>query len=95
MEYKIENGYLFINRNTGKNWLLGRAKGDVAIKLSEISGMNLFADYLVIYAEGFHSPDGGTLGNIAALKRLPTVFVGKVDVLQKLYNEIIENTANL
>lgn len=95
MEYSIERGYLFINRNTGKNLLLGRAKGNVAIKLSKITGINLFSDYLIIYAEGFYSPDGGTIVNAGMLKKLPTVFVGKQNELHQLYNDILDNTMNL
>lgn len=106
MEFNLKSGTdviigekgIEIIRTSGKSAFkalaMGRTMGKTFIKLSSISGVVAFADYLMIFAHGFSSPRDFKASSIPDVKEFPNCIVGKEEELAVIYNEIkkiIEN----
>jgi len=65
----------------------------MTIKVSSITGVITYADYLLICASGLPSPSDFKITSIAEIKQYPNCIVAKENELQDLYeylNQIIK-----
>ena len=88
----VEENKVSILRNNGKSAVkglfAGRAMGQMVIKLSSISGMIQYADYMLICASGLPTPTDFKISNIGDIKQYPNCIVGKEAELQEVYDYI-------
>lgn len=85
----ITEKFVEISRDEDSNSnLSGRAKGDVLIKLSSITGLIQYKNYMLICAEGFPFPKEFASHNIIGVKQLPNCLVGDIEILDSLYSEL-------
>ena len=88
----VENNKITILRNDAKSamkgLLAGRTMGQMVIKLSSISGMIQYADYLLICASGLPTPNEFKISNVADIKQYPNCIVGKENELKEVYDYI-------
>lgn len=81
-----------IIRTSGKSAMkglfAGRVMGYLSIKLSAISGVQFFGDYLIIYASGLPSADSFKISNIAEIKEFPNCIVAKSEELVPVYQAL-------
>ena len=86
---EITDTKLNILRTDGKSALkglfAGRTMGQMTIKLSSISGIIQYADYLLICASGLPTPKDFKVSNIGDIKQYPNCIVGKENELQEIY----------
>lgn len=68
-----------------KGLLAGRTMGQMSIKLSAITGVIQYADYLLICASGLPAPNDFKISNIGDVKQYPNCIVGKEDELKEIY----------
>ncbi|MBC3901566.1 hypothetical protein GH811_18360 [Acetobacterium malicum] len=85
---------LEINRSDGKSaaksLFAGRASGLLTIKLNSITGVQAYADYLIIYGSGLPAPSDFKVSSIAEIKQYPNCIVAKGAELKNLYDHLIE-----
>lgn len=90
----IDDKGIEIIRTNGKSAFkalaLGRTMGNTYMKISSVSGAVVFADYLMIFASGFSSPNDFKISNIGDVKEFPNCIVGKKNELIPIYEEIIK-----
>ena len=93
----ITDTKMTIQRTDGKSAMkglfAGRALGQMIIKVSSITGVITYADYLLICASGLPSPSDFKITSIAEIKQYPNCIVAKENELQDLYeylNQIIK-----
>lgn len=88
----VENTKITILRNDGKSAMkglfVGRAMGQMVIRLSSVSGMIQYADYMLICASGLPTPNEFKISNIADIKQYPNCIVGKENELKEVYDYI-------
>lgn len=88
----VENTKITILRNDGKSAMkglfAGRAMGQMVIRLSSVSGMIQYADYMLICASGLPTPNEFKISNIADIKQYPNCIVGKENELKEVYDYI-------
>lgn len=88
----VENTKITILRNDGKSAMkglfAGRAMGQMVIRLSSVSGMIQYADYMLICASGRPTPNEFKISNIADIKQYPNCIVGKENELKEVYDYI-------
>ena len=88
----VENNKITILRNDAKSAMkglfAGRTMGQMVIKLSSISGMIQYADYLLICASGLPTPNEFKISNVADIKQYPNCIVGKENELKEVYDYI-------
>ena len=88
----IEDTKISILRNDGKSTMkglfAGRTMGQMVIKLSSVSGMIQYADYLLICASGLPKPNEFKISNVADIKQYPNCIVGKENELKEIYDYI-------
>ena len=86
---EITDTKINILRTDGKSALkglfAGRTMGQMTIKLSSISGVIQYADYLLICASGLPTPKDFKVSNTADIKQYPNCIVGKENELQEIY----------
>ena len=91
-EVKISERVIQILRTDGKSaaktLFAGRTAGEMSIKISSISGVIFYADYLVICASGLPTPTDFKISSIGDIKQYPNCIVAKNAELQPLYNEL-------
>ena len=88
----VENNKITILRNDAKSAMkglfAGRTMGQMVIKLSSISGMIQYADYLLICASGLPTPKEFKISTVADIKQYPNCIVGKENELKEVYDYI-------
>ena len=88
----VENNKITILRNDAKSAMkglfAGRTMGQMVIKLSSISGIIQYADYLLICASGLPTPNEFKISNVADIKQYPNCIVGKENELKEVYDYI-------
>ncbi|KKX99938.1 hypothetical protein VN21_16950 [Paraclostridium benzoelyticum] len=88
----VENTKITILRNDGKSAMkglfVGRAMGQMVIRLSSVSGMIQYADYMLICSSGLPTPNEFKISNIADIKQYPNCIVGKENELKEVYDYI-------
>ncbi|NYE07580.1 hypothetical protein F4694_004391 [Bacillus niacini] len=57
----------------------------MTIKMSALTGLIFFADYMVICASGLPSPNDFKISSIAEIKQYPNCIVVKEQKLEELY----------
>lgn len=91
----IDETSVNIERTGGKSAVkglfAGRAMGQMTIKLSAITGLIHFADYLIICASGLPTPNDFKIGSIAEIKQYPNCIVGKENELEEVYHYLNEH----
>ncbi|SDY14280.1 hypothetical protein [Eubacterium barkeri] len=89
----IGDNILEINRtdakSAAKGLFAGRAMGQMTIKLSAISGVIYYADYLMICASGLPTPNDFKISSIGDIKQYPNCIVAKNEELRELYDVLI------
>ena len=89
---EVNDTVLDIKRTDGKSALkgifAGRTMGEMTIKLSSITGLIQYADYLLICASGLPTPNDFKISSIPDIKQYPNCIVGKEDELKEIYNYI-------
>lgn len=90
----ITDTKVIIDRSGGKSaikgLLAGRTMGLMTIKLSSITGLIFYSDYLVICASGLPSPNDFKITSVGEIKQYPNCIVGKQEELQEVYNYLVE-----
>jgi hypothetical protein len=85
----IDEVKIVIERSGGKSAVkglfAGRTMGQMSIKLSALTGLIFFADYLVICASGLPTPNDFKLTSIGEVKQYPNCIVGKEAELAEIY----------
>ncbi|MBA4601301.1 hypothetical protein [Thermoactinomyces mirandus] len=85
----IDDSKIVIERTGGKSavrgLLAGRTMGKMTMKTSAITGLIYFADYLVICASGFPTPNDFKITSIAEIKQYPNCITGKEEELEEIY----------
>ncbi|MEH7114722.1 hypothetical protein V7124_20540 [Neobacillus niacini] len=80
---------IVIERSGGKSAMkglfAGRAMGQMTIKMSAVTGLIYFADYMVICASGLPTPNDFKLTSVAEIKQYPNCIVAKEKELEELY----------
>ena len=88
----VDDTKISILRNDSKSAMkgpfAGRTMGQMVIKLSSISGMIQYADYLLICASGLPTPNEFKISNVADIKQYPNCIVGKENELKEVYDYI-------
>ena len=88
----VDDTKISILRNDSKSAMkgqfAGRTLGQMVIKLSSISGMIQYADYLLICASGLPTPNEFKISNVADIKQYPNCIVGKENELKEVYDYI-------
>ena len=88
----VDDTKISILRNDSKSAMkghfAGRTMGQMVIKLSSISGMIQYADYLLICASGLPTPNEFKISNVADIKQYPNCIVGKENELKEVYDFI-------
>lgn len=88
----VENTKITILRNDAKSAMkglfAGRTMGQMVIKLSSVSGMIQYSDYLLICASGLPTPNEFKISNVADIKQYPNCIVGKENELKEVYDYI-------
>ena len=88
----VDDTKISILRNDSKSAMKGlfaeRTMGQMVIKLSSISGMIQYADYLLICASGLPTPNEFKISNVADIKQYPNCIVGKENELKEVYDYI-------
>lgn len=89
---EITDAKINIIRTDGKSALkglfAGRTMGQMIIKISSISGLVQYADYLLICASGLPTPNDFKISNIGDIKQYPNCIVGKDYELKEIYDYI-------
>lgn len=90
----ITESKVLIDRSGSKSALkslfAGRTMGLMTIKLSAITGLIFFADYLVICASGLPAPNDFKITSISEIKQYPNCIVGKEEELKEVYDYLNE-----
>lgn len=83
----IDNKKIMILREDLKNIKgnLGRAKGKVIIRLSAVSGIIKYGDYLLICVNGLPLPKEFKSSNIVDVKQYPNCIVGTIEEVKELF----------
>lgn len=85
----VDENQIVIERSGGKSAMkglfAGRAMGQMTIKMSAVTGLIFFADYLVICASGLPTPNDFKLTSVAEIKQYPNCIVAKEKELEELY----------
>jgi hypothetical protein len=85
----VDENQIVIERSGGKSAMkglfAGRAMGQMTIKMSAVTGLIFFADYMVICASGLPTPNDFKLTSVAEIKQYPNCIVGKEKELEELY----------
>ena len=85
----VDENQIVIERSGGKSAMkglfAGRAMGQMTIKMSAVTGLIFFADYLVICASGLPTPNDFKLTSVAEIKQYPNCVVAKEKELEELY----------
>ncbi|WHY69756.1 hypothetical protein [Neobacillus sp. SuZ13] len=85
----VDENQIIIERSGGKSAMkglfAGRAMGQMAIKMSALTGLIYYADYLVICASGLPSPNDFKITSIPEIKQYPNCVVAKEQELEELY----------
>lgn len=88
----IEETKISIIRNDAKSAMkgifAGRTMGEMIIKLSSVSGMIQYSDYLLICASGLPTPNEFKITNVSDIKQYPNCVVGKAEELKEVYDYI-------
>lgn len=77
-------------KSVAKGLLAGRVMGLFTIKLDSITGVQMFGDYLFIYASGLPSPNDFKITSTAEIKQYPNCIVAKNFELEKLYLFLVQ-----
>lgn len=77
-------------KSAAKSLFSGRTMGKMAVKLSSITGVIHFADYLLICASGLPSPNDFKLTSVGEIKQYPNCIVAKEGELEELYNYLMK-----
>ncbi|MCM3165815.1 hypothetical protein [Peribacillus frigoritolerans] len=85
----IDESRIVIERTGGKSAMkglfAGRAMGQMTIKMSAVTGLIHFADFLMICASGLPTPNDFKLSSVAEIKQYPNCIVAKESELEELY----------
>ena len=85
----IDERKINILRTDGKSALkglfAGRTMGEMTIKLSAVTGVIQYADYLLICASGLPTPNDFKISSIPDIKQYPNCIVGKEEELKEIY----------
>jgi hypothetical protein len=85
----VDENQIVIERSGGKSAMkglfAGRAMGQMTIKMSAVTGLIFFADFMVICASGLPTPNDFKLTSIAEIKQYPNCIVAKEKELEELY----------
>ncbi|MEH7246910.1 hypothetical protein V7114_09035 [Neobacillus niacini] len=85
----VDETQIVIERSGGKSAMkglfAGRAMGQMTIKMSAVTGLIYFADYMVICASGLPTPNDFKLTSVAEIKQYPNCIVAKEKELEELY----------
>jgi hypothetical protein len=85
----VDENQIVIERSGGKSAMkglfAGRAMGQMTIKMSAVTGLIFFADYMVICASGLPTPNDFKLTSVAEIKQYPNCIVAKENELEELY----------
>jgi hypothetical protein len=85
----VDEHQIIIERSSGKSAMkglfAGRAMGHMTIKMSALTGLIFFADYMVICASGLPTPNDFKITSIAEIKQYPNCIVAKEQELEELY----------
>lgn len=85
----VDDARIMIERTSGKSAMkglfAGRAMGQMTIKISALTRLIQFADYLMICASGLPAPNDFKLTSVAEIKQYPNCIVAKEDELTELY----------
>ncbi len=88
----IDDTKINILRTDGKSALkglfAGRTMGEMTIKLSAVTGVIQYADYLLICASGLPTPNDFKISSIPDIKQYPNCIVGKENELKEIYDYI-------
>ncbi|MBC5997942.1 hypothetical protein EAI30_13520 [Romboutsia ilealis] len=88
----IDDTKINILRTDGKSALkglfAGRTMGEMTIKLSAVTGVIQYADYLLICASGLPTPNDFKISSIPDIKQYPNCIVGKENELKEIYDHI-------
>lgn len=89
---EIRDKAIEIKRTDGKSAIkglfAGRTMGEMTIKLSSVTGLVQYADYLIICASGLPTPNDFKIGNVGDIKQYPNCIVGKENELKEIYDFI-------
>jgi hypothetical protein len=89
----VDETQIIIERSGGKSAMkglfAGRAMGQMTIKMSALTGLIYYADYLVICASGLPSPNDFKLTSIPEIKQYPNCIVAKEQELEELYQYLM------
>lgn len=90
----VDDRKITILRKSGKSAVkglfAGRVIGEMVIKLSSVSGMIQYADYLMICASGLPTPTDFKISNIGDIKQYPNCIVAKEEELKEIFDYINE-----
>ncbi len=85
----VDESKIIIERTSGKSAMkglfAGRAMGQMTIKMSAVTGLIHYADYLIICASGLPTPNDFKISNVAEIKQYPNCIVAKEEELADLY----------
>jgi hypothetical protein len=85
----VDENQIVIERSGGKSAMkglfAGRPMGQMTIKMSAVTGLIFFADFMVICASGLPTPNDFKLTSIAEIKQYPNCIVAKEKELEELY----------
>lgn len=88
----IDDTKINILRTDGKSALkglfAGRTMGEMTIKLSAVTGVIQYADYLLICASGLPTPNDFKISSTPDIKQYPNCIVGKENELKEIYDYI-------
>ncbi|WP_373599453.1 hypothetical protein [Paraclostridium bifermentans] len=89
---EINNSTIEIRRTDGKSAMkglfAGRTMGEMTIKISALTGLIQYADYLIICASGLPSPNDFKISSVGDIKQYPNCIVGKEGELKEIYDFI-------
>jgi hypothetical protein len=85
----VDEFQIVMERSGGKSAMkglfAGRAMGHMTIKMSAVTGLIYFADYLVVCASGLPTPNDFKLTSVGEIKQYPNCIVAKEKELEELY----------
>lgn len=78
------------DKGVSKKFVAGRAKGELVIRLSSISSLIIYGDYLLICGLGLPTPKEFSSSNLVQIKQYPNCIVGNEEEIRGIF-EYIKN----
>ena len=73
------------DKGISKKFVAGRAKGEVVIRLSTISSLIIYGDYLLVCGLGLPTPKEFSSSNLVQIKQYPNCIVGSEEEIRGIF----------